>query len=162
MQPAKTISDLNKMLELGTSQDSAEYFTLSQHFHSFSVHNEWKREEQPFAGFALSAFFARAGSNNYMSGQQRSLSNIITYPEYNPTTRENDIAVVKAFIPFVYNTALRPIPLESAQVGSGRSVTVSGWGATTSGCQFCNYSSPILRNTHKLLAYFSFISRLLL
>lgn len=77
------------------------------------------------------SIYARAGSNNYMHAQQRIISTIIIYPGYNPTTGENDIAVVKALQPFWIGPTVQTIPLGSISVGS--TAIVSGWGATSSG-----------------------------
>lgn len=81
-----------------------------------------------------------AGINNLSSGtgyQRRDIAQIIRHPSYNPSTKDNDIALLKLTTPISIGGsgmgATAAIPLVSAGIGTlaGTNSLVSGWGNTS-------------------------------
>ncbi|XP_067399050.1 transmembrane protease serine 9-like [Emydura macquarii macquarii] len=65
------------------------------------------------------------------SEQMRLASKLIPHPSYNPTTKDNDIMLIKLVTPVQINSNVHPIALASRTVPSGTNCLVSGWGTTT-------------------------------
>ena len=75
---------------------------------------------------------AKAGATNHAtSGFWAEVERVIVHEKYNPTTYENDIALIKLKVP----SAGRVIPLvdASATPQVGQPLEVTGWGATEEG-----------------------------
>uniref|UniRef100_H2VCD9 Peptidase S1 domain-containing protein n=1 Tax=Takifugu rubripes TaxID=31033 RepID=H2VCD9_TAKRU len=68
------------------------------------------------------------GANKYE--EKRSVSEIIIHPQYNDTTLDNDIALVKLHSPVTFSDHIRPICLasNSSQFYNPASCWVTGWG----------------------------------
>merc|ERR1712179_409418 len=75
---------------------------------------------------------------------ERSVSNIILHPNWNPQTVDNDIALLKLNSPVSFNQYVSPICLPSSRAGSfaNSRATVAGWGSTE-----YNWSSHVLLET---------------
>ncbi|KAM7412695.1 hypothetical protein PAMA_020193 [Pampus argenteus] len=66
---------------------------------------------------------------------KRNLKQIISHPNYNEYSFDNDIALMELDSPVTYSDYIRPICLPAAQhvFPSGNTVWISGWGATREG-----------------------------
>lgn len=75
-----------------------------------------------------------AGTNNNSdgSGQRRSVSRIITHPSYDPSTDDNDIALLQLSAAVTINdpVMLATPATDAAWAGAGQTVTATGWGNT--------------------------------
>ncbi|KAJ3652786.1 hypothetical protein Zmor_018719 [Zophobas morio] len=58
-------------------------------------------------------------------------TNKIVHPNYNPSTLANDVALIRLDSAITFSTNIQAITLASSSLGSGVSVTVSGWGKTS-------------------------------
>lgn len=75
------------------------------------------------------------GTTLLSSGGVRYQSNlIINHPEYNSLTLANDIAMVRAERPFVFNELVQPIGIGSAIISDNIPGSVFGWGILTVSC----------------------------
>ncbi|XP_069738735.1 kallikrein-11-like [Phaenicophaeus curvirostris] len=63
---------------------------------------------------------------------QKMVQKFLAHPDYNPTTKDNDIMMMKLFTPVALTDRIRPIPVASCLPEPGTTCTTSGWGATTS------------------------------
>lgn len=61
------------------------------------------------------------------------LSNILNHPSYNSATIANDISILRTASSIAGSSVVASIPISSASVGSGVTVTLSGWGRTVTG-----------------------------
>ncbi|XP_034648532.1 trypsin-like [Trachemys scripta elegans] len=66
------------------------------------------------------------------SEQRRVAAKLIPHPNYNPTTKDNDIMLIKLITPVQLNNNVHPIALASSAAPPGSVCQVSGWGTTTS------------------------------
>jgi uncharacterized repeat protein (TIGR01451 family) len=70
------------------------------------------------------------------AGQKRDVSTVIVHPNYNSTTFNNDIALVKVSAPFTLNSTVStifPLTTEDGSLANpGVTATVTGWGTTSS------------------------------
>ncbi|KAF7653301.1 hypothetical protein LDENG_00084830 [Lucifuga dentata] len=66
---------------------------------------------------------------------KKNLKRIISHPNYNTYTYDNDIALIELDSPLTYTDYIRPICLPAAQYDFpiGSTVWISGWGATREG-----------------------------
>ncbi|KAK2575921.1 hypothetical protein KPH14_007284 [Odynerus spinipes] len=62
------------------------------------------------------------------TGQRRGVQAIVLHPKFNPTTFENDIAILELKFPFEFTPQLMPATLPMDQVPPGTICQVSGWG----------------------------------
>ncbi|KAE8295025.1 Suppressor of tumorigenicity 14 protein-like protein [Larimichthys crocea] len=69
------------------------------------------------------------------SAVKRNLKQVISHPNYNAYTYDNDIALMELDSPVSYNDFIRPICLPSSQhdFPTGNTVWITGWGATREG-----------------------------
>lgn len=116
-------------------------------------------------GESRNVFTVRAGhtsdSNPESTAQTRYVSNIITHPNYNPDTTENDIAILKLSSPFTFNTYVNKIviPAQGSTTGtaSGTNLVATGWGATSEGGngsdQLLKVTLPVVSNSKCNTAY---------
>ncbi|XP_010139964.1 PREDICTED: kallikrein-13-like, partial [Buceros rhinoceros silvestris] len=56
----------------------------------------------------------------------------LPHPDYNTTTKDNDIMLLKLLTPVILTDRIRPIPVASCLPEPGTICLTSGWGATTS------------------------------
>ncbi|MCH7801533.1 MAG: serine protease, partial [Chloroflexi bacterium] len=74
------------------------------------------------------------------AGQRRDVSSIVVHPSYNPTTFDNDIALVKLSSPVTLDSTVSTIvpltPEDGSLANPGVTATVTGWGTTSSGGLF--------------------------
>uniref|UniRef100_A0A8B9C532 Peptidase S1 domain-containing protein n=1 Tax=Anser brachyrhynchus TaxID=132585 RepID=A0A8B9C532_9AVES len=84
----------------------------------------------------------RLGKHNLFTrewGEERRLvQKLVPHPNYNPSTKDNDIMLIKLLTPVTLTERIQPVPVASCPPVPGTSCTTSGWGATTSpeGTQF--------------------------
>ncbi|XP_068779465.1 kallikrein-14-like [Struthio camelus] len=64
--------------------------------------------------------------------QQKRVLKSVPHPNYNPTTKDNDIMLLKLVTPITVTTRVQPIPVASCPPQPGTSCVTSGWGATSS------------------------------
>uniref|UniRef100_A0A8V5HE51 Uncharacterized protein n=1 Tax=Melopsittacus undulatus TaxID=13146 RepID=A0A8V5HE51_MELUD len=57
---------------------------------------------------------------------------MVAHPSYDPTTKDNDIMLMKLLTPVTITDRIQPIPVASCLPRPGTTCTTSGWGATTS------------------------------
>lgn len=84
--------------------------------------------------YAITAWSARAGSSFWATGGSVvEFASITKHPQYDPTTFNLDIAIVKLTTRLVFSPAVRPVklPLAASTVEAGQPVQVSGWGRLT-------------------------------
>lgn len=83
---------------------------------------------------------------------KRNLKQVISHPNYNPFTYDNDIALMELDSPVTYSDYIQPICLPAAQhdFPAGNTVWITGWGATREGGELslmntCSLISVILQ-----------------
>lgn len=64
-------------------------------------------------------------------GVRLNVARTIMHPLYQKSTISNDIGLVQTTQFFVYNYYVQPIALPSWNIGSGYTMTASGWGLLT-------------------------------
>ncbi|XP_023802360.1 kallikrein-14-like, partial [Cyanistes caeruleus] len=64
--------------------------------------------------------------------ERRMVARMVAHPGYDPTTKDNDIMLLKLLTPATISDRVRPIPVASCLPRAGTSCLTSGWGATTS------------------------------
>uniref|UniRef100_A0A2K6P0E3 trypsin n=1 Tax=Rhinopithecus roxellana TaxID=61622 RepID=A0A2K6P0E3_RHIRO len=71
---------------------------------------------------------------NVLEGTEQFINaaKIICHPDYNPTTLDNDIMLMKLSTPAVINDYVSTIPLPTAPPAPGTECLISGWGNTLS------------------------------
>ncbi|XP_050572769.1 kallikrein-13-like [Cygnus atratus] len=78
----------------------------------------------------------RLGKHNLFTrewGEERRLvQKLVPHPNYNPSTKDNDIMLIKLLTPVTLTERIQPVPVASCPPVPGTSCTTSGWGATTS------------------------------
>uniref|UniRef100_A0A1B0DA37 trypsin n=1 Tax=Phlebotomus papatasi TaxID=29031 RepID=A0A1B0DA37_PHLPP len=75
----------------------------------------------------------RAGSSFHkFGGQVRNVAKIIKHPKYDPSTNNNDFAILKLVRKLKFNRKIKAIPLvnKSNVLKDGTKLMVSGWGQT--------------------------------
>uniref|UniRef100_A0A8B9P4T0 Peptidase S1 domain-containing protein n=1 Tax=Apteryx owenii TaxID=8824 RepID=A0A8B9P4T0_APTOW len=79
------------------------------------------------------SLFARESSE-----QLKRVLKSVPHPDYDPTTKNNDIMMLKLVTPVTVTDRVQPIPLATCPPQPGASCVTSGWGATSSpeGTQF--------------------------
>ncbi|XP_033928219.1 kallikrein-11-like isoform X2 [Melopsittacus undulatus] len=63
---------------------------------------------------------------------QKMVQKMVAHPSYDPTTKDNDIMLMKLLTPVTITDRIQPIPVASCLPRPGTTCTTSGWGATTS------------------------------
>uniref|UniRef100_A0A493U041 Peptidase S1 domain-containing protein n=1 Tax=Anas platyrhynchos platyrhynchos TaxID=8840 RepID=A0A493U041_ANAPP len=78
----------------------------------------------------------RLGKHNLFTrewGEERKMvQKLVPHPNYNPSTKDNDIMLIKLLTPVTLTERIQPVPVASCPPVPGTSCTTSGWGATTS------------------------------
>ena len=71
---------------------------------------------------------------------KRNLKQVISHPNYNAYTFDNDIALMELDSPVTYSDYIRPICLPAPQhvFPAGNTVYITGWGATREGGESVN------------------------
>uniref|UniRef100_A0A8B9C4M8 Peptidase S1 domain-containing protein n=1 Tax=Anser brachyrhynchus TaxID=132585 RepID=A0A8B9C4M8_9AVES len=67
-----------------------------------------------------------------ISEQRRLSAKVISYPRYDPATKDGDLMLVKLLQPVHINERVKPLPLASHCPVPGKTCQISGWGSTTS------------------------------
>nr|XP_013795518.1 PREDICTED: kallikrein-15-like [Apteryx mantelli mantelli] len=73
------------------------------------------------------SLFARESSE-----QLKRVLKSVPHPDYDPTTKNNDIMMLKLVTPVTVTDRVQPIPLATCPPQPGASCVTSGWGATSS------------------------------
>ncbi|OPJ69935.1 hypothetical protein AV530_004378 [Patagioenas fasciata monilis] len=63
---------------------------------------------------------------------QRMVQKLVPHPSYDPTTKDNDIMMIKLLTPVTLSSRIQAIPVASCLPDPGTTCTTSGWGAVTS------------------------------
>lgn len=72
-----------------------------------------------------------AGTTTLNSGGTAySVSRIVSHPEYNSQTIENDISLIRTATSIEFGDLVSSIPIASGDVGAGFQAVLSGWGTT--------------------------------
>ncbi|NWI36359.1 TRYA protein, partial [Picathartes gymnocephalus] len=67
------------------------------------------------------------------AGEQRRMVALrVAHPGYDPSTKDNDIMLLKLLAPAALSERVRPIAVASCLPRAGTTCLTSGWGATTS------------------------------
>ncbi|KAF1437697.1 Cationic trypsin-3, partial [Spheniscus mendiculus] len=78
----------------------------------------------------------RLGKHNLYTREwgevRKMVQKLVPHPNYNPTTKDNDIMMIKLGTPVTLTSRIHPIPVASCLPEPGTTCTTSGWGATTS------------------------------
>ncbi|NXG03611.1 KLK14 protein, partial [Sakesphorus luctuosus] len=64
--------------------------------------------------------------------QERRVGKSIPHPDFDPTTLDNDLLLLKLDRPARVGAAVRPLPLPRSCAPPGTSCLLSGWGTVTS------------------------------
>ncbi|NWQ72647.1 KLK14 protein, partial [Neopipo cinnamomea] len=64
--------------------------------------------------------------------ERRVVAKQVAHPGYDPSTKDNDIMLLKLLVPAALSPRVRPIPVASCLPRPGTACLTSGWGATTS------------------------------
>ncbi|NXS23092.1 KLK14 protein, partial [Mystacornis crossleyi] len=64
--------------------------------------------------------------------ERRMVATRVAHPGYDPSTKDNDIMLLKLLTPAVISDRVRPVPVASCLPQPGTTCITSGWGATTS------------------------------
>ncbi|NXA74438.1 KLK14 protein, partial [Thryothorus ludovicianus] len=64
--------------------------------------------------------------------ERRMVARRVAHPGYDPSTKDNDIMLLKLVAPAAISDRVRPIPVASCLPRPGTTCVTSGWGATTS------------------------------
>ncbi|NXK85284.1 TRY2 protein, partial [Amazona guildingii] len=77
----------------------------------------------------------RLGENDLQQAegteQNRLVAKAIPHPNFNPTTLDNDLLLLKLERPVVLGRAVRPLALPRSCAPAGTTCLVSGWGTVT-------------------------------
>jgi len=94
---------------------------------------------------------------NFPDPQERSIVNVFTHPEYNPSTLDHNIAIIKVGTPFTYQSHISPVclPLPNTNHFDGyEDCWSTGWGGDSH--DLAEYSDllkkvqlPVLKNRNK-------------
>ncbi|XP_068280845.1 kallikrein-14-like [Nyctibius grandis] len=78
----------------------------------------------------------RLGKHNLYTREwgetQKMAQKFLPHPDYDPTTKDNDIMMIKLLTPVTLTDRIQPIAVASCLPAPGTTCTTSGWGATTS------------------------------
>uniref|UniRef100_A0A8B9V854 Peptidase S1 domain-containing protein n=2 Tax=Anas TaxID=8835 RepID=A0A8B9V854_9AVES len=74
----------------------------------------------------------RGNKDPGVSEQRRLSAKVISYPRYDPATKDGDLMLVKLLQPVHINERVKPLPLASHCPVPGKTCQISGWGSTTS------------------------------
>lgn len=110
--------------ENNSSRSEAELQSVLVHVIRYSQPGTWEAY--------LGLHIQRKTSSNVV---KKNLKQVISHPNYNPYTYDNDIALMELESPVTYSDYIRPICLPAAQhdFPSGNTVWITGWGATREG-----------------------------
>lgn len=97
---------------------------LSNRFVLTAAHCTQGRMSQPHYVRAVVGAHTRNGTD----GTHYALDRIVSHPNFNADTLENDIAVLHTIDRIKFNEFVRPIALPTADVLANIPATVSGWG----------------------------------
>ncbi|NWT07416.1 KLK14 protein, partial [Mionectes macconnelli] len=64
--------------------------------------------------------------------ERRAVVKRVPHPDYDPSSKDNDIMLLKLLAPATLSDRVRPIPVASCLPRPGTACLTSGWGATTS------------------------------
>jgi hypothetical protein len=80
----------------------------------------------------LANTFVHAGTNQLnREGDRYDSDELITNPDYNDTTYENDVALIVTSSTIVTGSRVQVINIGYDRIGGGVSVTLTGWGTTS-------------------------------
>lgn len=83
---------------------------------------------------SASSITAVVGTTTLNSGGTRySINRIVNHASYNSATIANDISLLRTSSSITGSSLVASIPLSSSSIGSGVTVTLSGWGRTVTG-----------------------------
>ncbi|XP_010163681.2 kallikrein-8-like [Antrostomus carolinensis] len=78
----------------------------------------------------------RLGKHNLYTREfgetQKMVQKFVPHPSYDPTTKDNDIMMIKLVTPVTLSSRIQPVPVASCLPEPGTTCVTSGWGATTS------------------------------
>ncbi|KAK4805339.1 hypothetical protein QYF61_021886 [Mycteria americana] len=78
----------------------------------------------------------RLGKHNLYTREwgeaQKMVQKLVAHPDYDPTTKDNDIMMIKLLTPVTLTSRIQPIPVASCLPEPGTTCVTSGWGASTS------------------------------
>ncbi|KAM6032529.1 LOW QUALITY PROTEIN: kallikrein-14-like [Theristicus caerulescens] len=78
----------------------------------------------------------RLGKHNLYTREwgeaQKMVQKLVAHPNYNPTTKDNDIMMIKLLTPVTLTSRIQPIPVASCLPEPGTTCVTSGWGAISS------------------------------
>jgi len=101
------------------------------------INTNWIVTAAHCATYAANRYSIVAGEHNFNtnhgSEQTRSVSRIISHPNYNANTYANDIALMQLSSPFTTDTWTRAANLPASGAGVSGNLVVAGWGTTSSG-----------------------------
>uniref|UniRef100_A0A8B9C6A7 Peptidase S1 domain-containing protein n=1 Tax=Anser brachyrhynchus TaxID=132585 RepID=A0A8B9C6A7_9AVES len=83
-------------------------------------------------GFINVRLGGRGPKDPGISEQRRLSAKVISYPRYDPATKDGDLMLVKLLQPVHINERVKPLPLASHCPVPGKTCQISGWGSTTS------------------------------
>ncbi|XP_017598661.1 PREDICTED: kallikrein-14 [Corvus brachyrhynchos] len=64
--------------------------------------------------------------------ERRMVARMVAHPGYDPSSKDNDIMLLKLLAPAAISERVQPIPVASCLPQPGTTCVTSGWGATTS------------------------------
>ncbi|XP_010071124.1 PREDICTED: trypsin-like, partial [Pterocles gutturalis] len=64
--------------------------------------------------------------------EQKMVQKLLPHPSYDPTTKDNDIMMIKLMTAATLTDRIQPVPVASCLPEPGTTCTTSGWGAVTS------------------------------
>ncbi|NXO05279.1 KLK15 protein, partial [Rhinopomastus cyanomelas] len=64
--------------------------------------------------------------------QWRRSARVFPFPQYNQTSKDGDLMLLKLLFPVHLNKEVEPLPVATSCPVAGDSCQISGWGSTTS------------------------------
>lgn len=83
-----------------------------------------------FGRFATNTFSVVGSVSLGGGGVTHNTQRIVAHPNFNANTLANDIGLVYTEDVIVFTATVQPIPLGTANTGSGTLAVISGWGIT--------------------------------
>ncbi|KAJ9597895.1 hypothetical protein L9F63_011261, partial [Diploptera punctata] len=84
-----------------------------------------------FSGTPVGVEFRAGSSVKESGGTVHSASEIIIHPNFNSSTMDLDIAIIKVSTPFTMGSGVQPISLATTEPETGELATITGWGTTS-------------------------------